>query len=154
MPGKRSSPEASRARRLSRISALTVFWICPLSRRAPSVAALTSEPYACGTRGWQAKTAQEPPDWTRSITLARRAKAGRMRDDDGMAYFGDGLATGPRLHAAAREAVDRALAPLGARPDLLAAFVSGPHPDEIGAGVPAVRAQRCPACPRLQCVGR
>lgn len=49
-----------------------------------------------------------------------------------MAFFGDGLAAGPDLRAAAREAVDRALEPLGSAPDLLAAFVSGPDADAIG----------------------
>jgi small ligand-binding sensory domain FIST len=49
-----------------------------------------------------------------------------------MAFFGDGLAAGPDLRAAAREAVDRAVEPLTSDPDLLAVFVSGPDPDAIG----------------------
>ena len=36
-----------------------------------------------------------------------------------MAFFGDGLAAGPDLGAAAREAVDRAVEPLASDPDLL-----------------------------------
>jgi small ligand-binding sensory domain FIST len=53
-----------------------------------------------------------------------------------MAFFGDGLAAGPDLHTAAREAVDRALEPLAAEPDLLAVFVSGPDADEVGGLAP------------------
>jgi small ligand-binding sensory domain FIST len=53
-----------------------------------------------------------------------------------MAFFGDGLAAGPDLRAAAREAVDRAVAPLDRTPDLLAVFVSGPDPDAVGALAP------------------
>ncbi len=55
-----------------------------------------------------------------------------------MAFFGDGLSNSPDLRAAAREAVDRALEPLGADPDLLAVFVSGPDADEIGALAPVL----------------
>src|SRR3954468_17340917 len=61
---------------------------------------------------------------------------GDLGDDDGMAFFGDGLSNNPDLRAAAREAVDRAVEPLGTDPDLLAVFVSGPDPDEIGALAP------------------
>jgi small ligand-binding sensory domain FIST len=53
-----------------------------------------------------------------------------------MAFFGDGLAAGPDLRAAAREAVDRALEPLAAEPDLLAVFVSGPDAEEVGGLAP------------------
>lgn len=49
-----------------------------------------------------------------------------------MAFFGDGLVAGPDLPSAAREAVDRALEPLGSSPDLLAVFVSGPDPEAVG----------------------
>src|SRR3954471_15177630 len=59
-----------------------------------------------------------------------------LGDDDGMAFFGDGLSNNPDLRAAAREAVDRAVEPLGADPDLLAVFVSGPDEEEIGALAP------------------
>jgi small ligand-binding sensory domain FIST len=72
---------------------------------------------------------------TRSRTRVTRealpAPAG-LGDDGRMAFFGDGLATGSDLRAAARRAVDRAVEPLGAEPDLLAVFVSGPDADEIG----------------------
>ncbi|MDQ1648923.1 MAG: hypothetical protein QOG60_980 [Frankiaceae bacterium] len=49
-----------------------------------------------------------------------------------MAFFGDGLVAGPDLRAAARQAIDAAVEPLGADPDLLAVFVSGPDPDAVG----------------------
>ena len=50
-----------------------------------------------------------------------------------MADFGDGLAQGADLVAAAEDAVAQATAPLGGRrPDLLAVFVCHPDPDEIG----------------------
>ena len=50
------------------------------------------------------------------------------------AAFGDGLAQGPDLVAAAEVAVAQALAPLtGRRPDLLAVFVCHPDPDTVGA---------------------
>ncbi len=55
-----------------------------------------------------------------------------------MAFFGDGLATGPDLRAAARRAVDDAVAPLGGQPDLLAVFVSGPDPDAMGELAPVL----------------
>lgn len=50
-----------------------------------------------------------------------------------MPDFGDGLAQGADLVAAAEDAVAQATAPLGGRrPDLLAVFVCHPDPDEIG----------------------
>lgn len=50
-----------------------------------------------------------------------------------MARFGDGLATGEDLLAAAEAATAEALAPLGGRvPDLLCVFVSGSSADELG----------------------
>jgi small ligand-binding sensory domain FIST len=49
-----------------------------------------------------------------------------------MADFGDGLAQGPDLSAAAETAVAQATAPLaGRRPDLLALFVCHPDPDVV-----------------------
>ncbi|GLZ10043.1 hypothetical protein Acsp04_02780 [Actinomadura sp. NBRC 104425] len=47
-----------------------------------------------------------------------------------MTRFGDGLALGPDLSAAAESAVEQAIAPLDGRPDLLCLFVSGPDPSE------------------------
>lgn len=50
-----------------------------------------------------------------------------------MPDFGDGLAEGPDLLAAAEAAVAQAVAPLaGRRPDLLAVFVCHPDPDTVG----------------------
>ncbi len=46
-----------------------------------------------------------------------------------MALFGDGLAAGPDLEAAARQAVTQALAPLSGPPRLVCVFVSGGDPD-------------------------
>lgn len=49
-----------------------------------------------------------------------------------MSRFGDGLATGPDLFAAAGEATAQALAPLaGPAPDLVCAFVSGGDGEEL-----------------------
>lgn len=49
-----------------------------------------------------------------------------------MARFGDGLATGEDLLAAAEQATSAALVPLGGRvPDLLCVFVSGRAPDDV-----------------------
>ncbi|RSN70692.1 MULTISPECIES: FIST signal transduction protein [Actinomadura] len=50
-----------------------------------------------------------------------------------MARFGDGLAVGPDLSSAAVTAVEEALAPLSAAPDLVCVFISGDDPDEIEA---------------------
>ncbi|WP_067799906.1 FIST signal transduction protein [Actinomadura formosensis] len=52
-----------------------------------------------------------------------------------MARFGDGLALGPDLSSAATSAVEQALAPLSAAPDLVCVFVTGDDPDEIEAAV-------------------
>jgi small ligand-binding sensory domain FIST len=50
-----------------------------------------------------------------------------------MPHFGDGLAQGADLLAAAETAVAQATAPLGGRrPDLLTVFVCHPDPDEMG----------------------
>jgi small ligand-binding sensory domain FIST len=57
-----------------------------------------------------------------------------------MARFGDGLALGPDLSSAAAEAVEQALAPLSAAPDLVCVFVTGDDPDEVEAA--AVAAQQ------------
>jgi small ligand-binding sensory domain FIST len=57
-----------------------------------------------------------------------------------MARFGDGLALGPDLSSAAASAVEQALAPLSAAPDLVCVFVTGDDPDEIEAA--AVAAER------------
>ncbi|WP_396448285.1 FIST N-terminal domain-containing protein [Actinomadura sp.] len=57
-----------------------------------------------------------------------------------MARFGDGLALGPDLSSAAATAVEQALAPLSAAPDLVCVFVTGDDPDEIEAA--AVAAER------------
>ncbi|MFE9104000.1 FIST signal transduction protein [Actinomadura geliboluensis] len=54
-----------------------------------------------------------------------------------MARFGDGLALGPDLSSAAASAVEQALAPLSAAPDLVCVFVTGDDPDEIEAAVVA-----------------
>ncbi|MEU8343016.1 Small ligand-binding sensory domain FIST [Actinomadura meyerae] len=54
-----------------------------------------------------------------------------------MARFGDGLALGPDLSSAAVSAVEQALAPLSAAPDLVCVFVTGDDPDEIEAAVAA-----------------
>ena len=49
-----------------------------------------------------------------------------------MARFGDGLATGEDLHAAAEQATSQALATLGGRvPDLLCVFISGGSPADV-----------------------
>ncbi|TDD84893.1 histidine kinase [Actinomadura darangshiensis] len=48
-----------------------------------------------------------------------------------MARFGDGLALGPDLSSAAAAAVEQALAPLSAAPDLVCVFVTGDDPDEV-----------------------
>ncbi|MCD0447855.1 FIST C-terminal domain-containing protein [Actinocorallia sp. API 0066] len=48
-----------------------------------------------------------------------------------MTRFGDGLATGPDLAAAAAEAVRQATLPLDGRADLLCVFVSGADPQEV-----------------------
>ncbi|MEU9017622.1 FIST N-terminal domain-containing protein [Actinomadura sp. NPDC048394] len=50
-----------------------------------------------------------------------------------MARFGDGLALGPDLSSAAVSAVEQALAPLSAAPDLVCVFISGDDPEEIAA---------------------
>ncbi|WP_067457056.1 FIST signal transduction protein [Actinomadura macra] len=50
-----------------------------------------------------------------------------------MARFGDGLAVGPDLTSAAGSAVEQALAPLSAAPDLVCVFVRGDDPDEMEA---------------------
>ena len=42
-----------------------------------------------------------------------------------MAFFGDGLAVGPDLESAARQAVEQALAPLSGPPSLVCVFVRG-----------------------------
>ena len=53
-----------------------------------------------------------------------------------MSRFGDGLATGPDLLAAADAAAAEALAPLvGRLPDLVCAFVSGGSPDDAAAAL-------------------
>lgn len=58
-----------------------------------------------------------------------------------MARFGDGLAVGPDLAGAARQAVEQALAPLDGAPDLVCVFVSGADPDAAErAGRQAMRA--------------
>ncbi|HWH28685.1 MAG TPA: FIST N-terminal domain-containing protein [Mycobacteriales bacterium] len=68
-----------------------------------------------------------------------------------MSRFGDGLATGPDVVAAAVEATERALAPLGGRlPDLVCAFVAGADPDAVAtAGVRV--AERSGAAAMLGC---
>src|SRR5213080_4565308 len=48
-----------------------------------------------------------------------------------MARFGDGLAVGPDLVAAAESAVTQAVAPLDGLPDLVFVFVSAPDPDAV-----------------------
>ena len=61
---------------------------------------------------------------------------GRTCDTAGVARFGDGLAVGGDLLAAAEAATVDALAPLGGRvPDLLCVFVSGADPDACTAAL-------------------
>jgi small ligand-binding sensory domain FIST len=48
-----------------------------------------------------------------------------------MARFGDGLALGPDLTSAAESAVQQALAPLTAPPDLVCAFIASEDPDTV-----------------------
>ncbi|HVM27419.1 MAG TPA: FIST N-terminal domain-containing protein [Mycobacteriales bacterium] len=68
-----------------------------------------------------------------------------------MSRFGDGLATGADLLAAADAATDAALAPLGGRvPDLVCAFVSGADPDAAGEAGRQV-AQRSQATAMIGC---
>ncbi|MFF5260732.1 FIST N-terminal domain-containing protein [Actinomadura viridis] len=50
-----------------------------------------------------------------------------------MTRFGDGLALGPDLTSAARTAVEKALAPLSAPPDLVCVFVSAEDPEAVEA---------------------
>ncbi|RKS72033.1 small ligand-binding sensory domain FIST [Actinomadura pelletieri DSM 43383] len=58
-----------------------------------------------------------------------------------MARFGDGLALGPDLSKAAASAVEQALAPLSAAPDLVCVFIRAEDPGEIeAAAAAAVRA--------------
>jgi small ligand-binding sensory domain FIST len=57
-----------------------------------------------------------------------------------VALFGDGLATGPDLEAAARRAVGQALEPLSRAPGLVCVFVSGGSADSAGAAERAGRA--------------
>jgi small ligand-binding sensory domain FIST len=63
-----------------------------------------------------------------------------------MARFGDGLALGPDLSSAAVSAVEQALAPLSAAPDLVCVFISGDDPEEIAA---AARRAALAASPAL-----
>jgi small ligand-binding sensory domain FIST len=63
-----------------------------------------------------------------------------------MARFGDGLALGPDLSNAAVSAVEQALAPLSAAPDLVCVFISGDDPEEIAA---AARRAALAAAPAL-----
>ncbi|HEU5032317.1 FIST signal transduction protein [Actinomadura montaniterrae] len=63
-----------------------------------------------------------------------------------MARFGDGLALGPDLSSAAVSAVEQALAPLSAAPDLVCVFISGDDPEEIAA---AARRAALAAAPAL-----
>lgn len=48
-----------------------------------------------------------------------------------MARFGDGLAVGPDLPAAAETAVKQATAPLSRRPDLICVFITGAEPETV-----------------------
>lgn len=54
-----------------------------------------------------------------------------------MARFGDGLALGPDLCKAAVSAVEQALAPLSAAPDLVCVFMTGDDPDAAEAAAAA-----------------
>jgi small ligand-binding sensory domain FIST len=68
-----------------------------------------------------------------------------------VARFGDGMAAGADLQAAADDAVAAALAPLGGRaPDLVCAFVSGDDPHRVTAALERV-AQRSGAPAVLGC---
>src|SRR5690242_3720689 len=103
MPGKLGSPAASRARRLSRTSALTVLWTWPLSRSAERVVMF----------GWLTPSRYVgKPDPSCCLLVGR---------------FGDGIGVSADLVEAAETAVAAALAPLhGRTPDLALVFVSGP----------------------------
>ena len=72
----------------------------------------------------------DAPDASSRREAAHRPEASHTGP---MPDFGDGLAQGADLVAAAENAVAQATAPLGGRrPDLLAVFVCHPDPDEIG----------------------
>ncbi|MFB4296050.1 FIST N-terminal domain-containing protein [Actinomadura sp. NTSP31] len=62
-----------------------------------------------------------------------------------MARFGDGLALGPDLSSAAVSAVEQALAPLSAPPDLVCVFISGDDPEEIAAAARRAALSAAPA---------
>ncbi|WP_131737220.1 FIST signal transduction protein [Actinomadura roseirufa] len=62
-----------------------------------------------------------------------------------MARFGDGLALGPDLETAAAAAVEQALAPLSAAPDLVCVFIAGDDPAEIEAAARRAAAAAGPA---------
>ncbi|MFF0519584.1 FIST N-terminal domain-containing protein [Actinomadura nitritigenes] len=62
-----------------------------------------------------------------------------------MARFGDGLALGPDLSSAAVSAVEQALAPLSAAPDLVCVFISGDDPEEIAAAARRAALSASPA---------
>jgi small ligand-binding sensory domain FIST len=62
-----------------------------------------------------------------------------------MARFGDGLALGPDLSSAAVSAVEQALAPLSAAPDLVCVFISGDDPEEIAAAARRAALSAAPA---------
>ncbi|WP_242900937.1 FIST signal transduction protein [Actinomadura terrae] len=62
-----------------------------------------------------------------------------------MARFGDGLALGPDLTSAAGSAVEQALAPLSAAPDLVCVFVRGDDPEEVEAAARHAAGAAAPA---------
>jgi len=62
-----------------------------------------------------------------------------------MARFGDGLALGPDLCKAAVSAVEQALAPLSAAPDLVCVFMTGDDPDAAEAAAAAAARAAGPA---------
>lgn len=62
-----------------------------------------------------------------------------------MARFGDGLALGPDLSSAAATAVEQALAPLSAAPDLVCVFVTGDDPDQVEEAAQAAQRAAGPA---------
>ncbi|MGC4954085.1 FIST signal transduction protein [Actinomadura citrea] len=62
-----------------------------------------------------------------------------------MARFGDGLALGPDLSSAATTAVEQALAPLSAAPDLVCVFVTGDDPSQIEEAAQAAQRAAGPA---------
>ena len=69
----------------------------------------------------------------RAVTLTRAGDGPASCQTAGVPRFGEGLATGADLRAAADAAVTSALAPLEAVPDLVAVFVCADDPEDVAA---------------------